>query len=644
MTNAELRAKWEQLHSDVGERKGLPLEIRDSWERSRAFAVNRHFRENPYIATRAELNEARNRAEFMIEKSASVMNGLYEFVAGTGFVVLLGDVNLCLLKVVGDRESLAFAQRARLVEGSMWSERLVGTNAGALAYDLAKPVSVFGYQHFCLFSHVAACSCAPILDEDRIVGVLGLSAPYNRVSNHTLGMVVASTKHIKAKMAMERARRYHEVLTDSIQEGLFAIDINGNITFANKNCAETLRMGRETLFGRNIYELLGHSPDNLYFINRITSGRSSDENYSLTIGRKTVRFNATCCPLNDPDSTEKGAVIVVRENRRIKQLVSDFIGGGAKITFQDIVGQDRDFQQCIKTASAAASSLSNVLLQGESGTGKDIIAQAMHNASPRRNNAFLAINCAALPRELIASELFGYEEGAFTGARKGGNMGKFELADQGTLFLDEIGDMPLDLQASLLRVLEEKTIMRLGGTKRIPINVRVIAATNQDLETMIENGRFRRDLYYRLGVIRINIPPLRSRKADILLIAEHLVEKCGQRFDRPLMSLTPEVKEAFVRYHWPGNIREMQNVIEGAIQLSSDQVISYDLVSSYLAFKKPQPAVLNRESESTIHDLEKQMILEYMEKYKYNKTRVASALGISRRTLYRRMKEFEIVT
>jgi|GEM_PF-2853680 Transcriptional activator of acetoin/glycerol metabolism len=307
MTNAELRAKWEQLHSDVGERKGLPLEIRDSWERSRAFAVNRHFRENPYIATRAELNEARNRAEFMIEKSASVMNGLYEFVAGTGFVVLLGDVNLCLLKVVGDRESLAFAQRARLVEGSMWSERLVGTNAGALAYDLAKPVSVFGYQHFCLFSHVAACSCAPILDEDRIVGVLGLSAPYNRVSNHTLGMVVASTKHIKAKMAMERARRYHEVLTDSIQEGLFAIDINGNITFANKNCAETLRMGRETLFGRNIYELLGHSPDNLYFINRITSGRSSDENYSLTIGRKTVRFNATCCPLNDPDSTEKGS-------------------------------------------------------------------------------------------------------------------------------------------------------------------------------------------------------------------------------------------------------------------------------------------------------------------------------------------------
>jgi transcriptional regulator with PAS, ATPase and Fis domain len=283
-----------------------------------------------------------------------------------------------------------------------------------------------------------------------------------------------------------------------------------------------------------------------------------------------------------------------------------------------------------------------VLLLGESGTGKDILAQAMHNASPRKNGPYLAINCAAIPRELIASELFGYEEGAFTGARKGGNIGKFEIADQGAIFLDEIGDMPLDLQTSLLRVLEEKTIMRLGGSKQIPVNVRIIAATNQDLEAMIESNRFRRDLYYRLGVIRISIPPLRERREDILLLAEHFTEKICRRLDKPPVTLAPEVAKAFVNYAWPGNIREMQNVLEGAIEMASDNIITYDLVNNCM-MQKNFVTEEKPEKDHAVHDLGKQTILDYLEKFKYNKTRVAHALGISRRTLYRRLDEYRIV-
>ncbi len=643
MTNWELRQKWKEMHQKPELRNALRPEISDSWERSYDLGINPYLRENPYICTRAELTQYQDNSSYLIQTSDRVMKSLFEFVAGTGFVVILADPNLCILKVIGDVESQGWANNAYLVEGSIWTEELVGTNAGTLSVNLAKPISVYGYEHFCLFSHVAACSCAPIIDQGKIVGTLGMVAPYNKVSNHTLGMVVAASKHIKSKLDMEKAKRYHEVIMDSIAEGLFTLDLNGNITYMNENCARIFKFQKESVVGRNIYDLLGHKSENHYFINKITQGRTTtDENFTLAIGRETIHCNVTCSPLRNLDSADGGAVVMLRESHRINRLVRNYIGGGAKVTFDDIIGQDQRFSQVLKTARAAAASSSNVLLLGESGTGKDIIAQAMHNAGPRKNNPYLAINCAALPRDLIASELFGYEEGAFTGARKGGNVGKFELADQGTIFLDEIGDMPMDLQASLLRVLEEKKVMRLGGAKLIPVNVRVIAATNKDLEMEIERNRFRRDLFYRLGVIKVTIPPLRDRPEDILPLAETFIERTCKRFNKPDMKLAPDVIDAFLAYEWPGNIREMQNVIEGSIQLAADNIISYDLVSDYFT-PKSMPVQPAAEKTTTVAAIEKQMILDCLAKYKYNKTEVAKALGMSRRTLYRRLSEYNIM-
>lgn len=642
MTNEELRKKWEELHQNPNLRSTLRPEIRDSWERSYDFGINPRLHENPYICTRTEFTQCRDNAGYLVNASRSVMDSLMEFVAGTGFVGGMADPNLCLLEVIGDKEALSWARSARLVEGSMWAEELVGTNAGAMAVALAKPVSVFGYEHFCLFSHVAACSVSPIMDQGKIVGVLGLLAPFNRVNNHTLGMVVAAARHIRSKIAMESARRYYEVVMNSMSEGLFTVDLSGNIIYMNEKCARIFHLNRESVIGCNIFELFGHDKENHYFLNKVTQGRViADENFSLVVKREIIHCNVTCNPFTHPDPGSGGSVIIIRESHRINRLVRNYIGGGAKLTFDDIIGQDPKFMQVLKTAKAASSSSSNVLLLGESGTGKDILAQAMHNASPRKNNSYLAINCAALPRDLIASELFGFEDGAFTGARKGGNVGKFELADQGTILLDEIGDMPLDLQTSLLRVLEEKTVMRLGGTKLIPINVRIIAATNQDLEAEIERSRFRRDLFYRLGVIKITIPPLRERQEDIILLAQHLLTRTCRRFNKPLMTLSPPVIDAFLAYPWPGNIREMQNVIEGAIQLAPNNVITYELVHDYLVQKDLCRAA--KSSASHYPAPEKRLIIECLTQYKFNKTKTAKALGISRRTLYRRLNEYDLL-
>ena len=642
MNNKELTRRWKELHINPNLRSQLRTKIRDSWERSIHYGVDPWMRENPYIYMPAELKQAQENSRYFIETALPVMKSLYEFVAGTGFVVALFDANVCVLKVIGDDESLTWAKQARFVEGSVWEEKLVGTNGGSLAIDLAEPISVFGYEHFCLFSHVAASSCAPVIDQGRIIGGLAMVAPVNRVSNHTLGMVVASVKHIESKMTLERTTRYNQVLMESMSDGVLAVDPNGIITYINEVGSRILGCSGKRITGTNICHLLANHSDNHYFLNTISQGRSvTDETFVLDLGKSKIKCNITFNPISDPDSGHQGTLVILRESHRMNCLVRNWIGTGANMTFDDIIGADPVFKKTIKTAQSAASSSSNILLLGESGTGKDIIAQAMHNASPRRNHPFIAINCAALPRELIASELFGYEEGAFTGAKKGGNIGKFELADQGTIFLDEIGDMPLDLQASLLRVIEGKSIIRLGGSKTIPVNVRIIAATNRDLESEVKRGRFRRDLFYRLGVIKIAIPPLRERPDDIILLAHHLCAKIGERLDKPNMTLAPEAVEAFLNYDWPGNVREMQNVLESSIQLAAGQEITIALVQDCLMFNSA-PVKPSGEHLTEISEMEKQMIKQYLVKFRHNKTKTAEALGISRQTLYRRLKEYNL--
>lgn len=644
MTQHDQEMMWQQLHNNPELREGMRREIRDSWERCYSYGVNPNRNEAIRLSQR-EFNEARKDSEYLMETALSVMEGLLEFIAGTGFNIILTDANICVLSVMGDQQSLSEARAGGLVEGTVWSEELMGTNASALAVALARPISVVGYEHFCRIGIPVANSSAPIIDGGKIIGVLGMVAPYCRFNTHTLGMVMASVRHVESKMTLERATKYNEHLIESMSEAVMVVDDQNTLSYINHNCCRLLRKRHDEVIGRNIYDVLGYHPDNNHLISLATGRVATNETVILNVGQERIKCHVTCNPLNYTEPPCIGTLLIIRESRHVNRMVRSWIGSNAKVTFADLAGENPRFLEAKKLALAASSSNSNVLLLGESGTGKDMIAQAMHNAGPRKNHPFVAINCAALPKDLIASELFGYEEGAFTGARKGGNMGKFELADQGTIFLDEIGDMPLDLQASLLRVLEEKSIMRLGGNELIPVNVRIIAATNKDLESEINRQRFRRDLFYRLGVIKITIPPLRERPDDIIRMANYLTQKICKRLNKPTYTIEPDVIEAFLQYPWPGNVREMQNVLEGAIQLSTQPVVTYDMVKHYLNL--PPNGMVQTEAqlesvggEMSISSMERMMVEKYLQKFNNNKSKTAKALGISRKTLYRWMNKY----
>ncbi len=318
---------------------------------------------------------------------------------------------------------------------------------------------------------------------------------------------------------------------------------------------------------------------------------------------------------------------------------------GAKYSWQSIIGNSVVMQVVKGMAAKAAKTDSNVLINGESGTGKELFAHAIHNDSKRFDGPFIKINCAAIPKDLLESELFGYEEGAFTGAKKQGKIGKFELANGGTIFLDEIGDMPLDMQVKILRVLQEKEVERIGGNKTIPIDCRIIAATNRDLETRIKEGEFREDLYYRLNVINVEVPPLRSRKEDIEILTLKLMEKLSNSLGKYVSNITVDALDCLKAYNWPGNIRELENVVERAINMTEGETIEIQHLPPFIIAHKP-----NETTEVTIltslrhavEEVEKATILKCLNAVNYNKLKAAKILGISRTSLYEKIEKFNI--
>jgi Transcriptional regulator containing PAS, AAA-type ATPase, and DNA-binding domains len=316
--------------------------------------------------------------------------------------------------------------------------------------------------------------------------------------------------------------------------------------------------------------------------------------------------------------------------------------GHAIYTFDKIIGKDENFASIIEYSKKISDSTSTILITGESGTGKEVFAQAIHNCSSRRNMVFVAVNCGAIPSNLIESELLGYDDGAFTGAKKGGNAGKFEIADGGTIFLDEIGEMPLDTQVRLLRVIEEGIISRVGSSKQIPVNVRIIAATNKDLKEEMRIGNFRKDLFYRLNVIPICLPPLRDRKDDIPLLVDYYMNRISKKLNKKKFEINKIVMNKFLEYEWPGNIRELQNVVELIV---NTEKIPEDILQIYkdpvMAKKGIIESPIKIESMK-LEDVEKNHIIKVLKSFSGNISLAAKAMGIGRNTLYRKMEKYHI--
>lgn len=326
----------------------------------------------------------------------------------------------------------------------------------------------------------------------------------------------------------------------------------------------------------------------------------------------------------------------------------------AYFTFDKIIGKSKELKKIIENCKLVANSPSTILIQGESGTGKEVLAQSIHNYSNRRESKFVAINCGAVPKDIIESELFGYEEGAFTGSKKGGRIGKIEFSNNGTLFLDEIGEMPLCMQVKLLRVLQEGKITRVGSNKEIKLNLRVIAATNKNLKEEIQKGTFREDLYYRLCVIPINIPPLRERKEDIINLIHYFLEVKTKMLNKKEITLNESLMENLINYKWPGNVREIENVIENLVNLNGNLSINFniekDTKKSNVTNKEKD--VLDKisndnkdifkEEELNLEFVEKQTIIKSLKYTNNNLTKASKLLGISRNTLYLKLKKYKI--
>ena len=439
--------------------------------------------------------------------------------------------------------------------------------------------------------------------------------------------------------------RMMERILEQGSDGWFLVNEEEKMVFANQSLLELMACSGEEWLGKPIGQML----PGLKLTNTMKTGK---EEVSGWLEANGIRYLVHCYPVFESGKVAGVAgKVIYRHWNQIKKRLEQLDEGqnaetGRKwqanpslFTWKQVIGSDPEVERLKRCARKAAAGDSTILIRGESGTGKELVAHAIHGDSPRRNGPFVTVNCAAVPEHLMEAEFFGYDEGAFTGAGKKGKPGKLELADGGTLFLDEIGDMSLKLQAKLLRVLEEKSFYRVGGTRRIETDVRIIAATNQSLEEMIRKGTFREDLFYRLNVIALHIPPLRKRKQDILPLCRHFVKELNQKLMTAITGIDPEAEQILLNYHLPGNVRELKNTLERAMIFAGHGCIRWqDLPSPLRDLKK----TACQKEDGLLKQAEKNAICQALLETGGNKVKAARLLGISRSVLYEKLKKYQL--
>lgn len=591
-----------------------------------------------------------NKNRKLLNVASRFMVTLYEFLKGSGFFIVLLDNECCILKIIGDEDVVEEAQSLNMVVGAYMSENSIGTTAMGIAIKEQNPIQISEKEHFIVAYQRWTCSAAPIHDVDgTIIGLLNLTGGREKVQKHTLGLIVSAVKCIENQINVEyinnrllETYQYMNTVVDSIYLGIYVINKDGILKTINKEACSILRIKEEDIIGKKVDTIL---PDWINIFEKIIKGNVYN-NIEVTLSNETTktRYNVSANPI-EIDNEVKGLVVVFTAIKKVIKSANKYSSGRAVYNFEDIVGDSHEIKKVIEYAKIISSSPSTVLIQGESGTGKELLAQSIHNYGDRSNKTFIAINCGAISKNLIESELFGYEEGSFTGARRGGCAGKFELSSGGTLFLDEIGEMPLDMQVNLLRVLQEGYITRVGGDKIIPVDVRIIAATYKDLKKEVEKGRFREDLYYRLSVIPIKIPSLIERKGDLPILIDHLLKIKANKLNKKLTIMSAGIYEKMLNYNWPGNIRELENCIENIVNLNGESTMVFgDDEKNKSINKDYSNKILSVENEKiyTLAELERNEIIKAMDHNECNMTKTAKDLGITRATLYSKIKRYNI--
>lgn len=581
----------------------------------------------------------------LILAAVPIMNKIYDFVKGSNFFLILTTKDGCILNVIGDEKILSEAFSFKMIPGAYMDEKSIGTNAMGTCLAEGKPLQISGKEHFINVYHRWTCSAAPIKDiNGNIIGALDLTGYNEYVHIHTLGIVVAGAKAIEnellcnnlnLKLNLEKTQ--YDSLLNSILMGVIVVNLDGSVIKANSFVSELFGYNNIELSQLNVNNLIKNWKSILKTI--LESNQPFKDDVDVLSNKNQLQLNLIAYPVYTPKNITS-IILMFNEVKKQRKMMNKILGRQAIYTFNKIVGKNTDFINVINYAKKIADSRSNILIMGDSGTGKELFAQSIHNYSKRADEPFIALNCGAIPRNLIESELFGYEEGSFTGAKAKGNPGKFEIANGGTIFLDEIGEMPLDLQTRLLRVIEEGTVSRIGGSNERVVDVRVIAATNKNLSQEVEKGAFRKDLYYRLNVLPLRLPNLTERKDDIKILIEYFMEKISIKLNKKKVFISEEAMRKLMEYDWPGNVRELENYVELVINTEFVPDIN-DLYAKNNVIHNNNMNASSR-NVPTLKELEKEHIIKALNSTNNNISQTAHILGIGRNTLYRKLKEYNV--
>lgn len=672
------------LQGTLEEVETLPPLVSQSWKRCALLGLNPYANRERQISREVQARIPQD----LLRLARPAIEDLYQFAEEAECVVVFADAEARIADLVGSERMLQELAHIGLYQGALWSEEQQGANALPLALRESFPTHLEGALHYLAVLHPFYTAAAPVHDLlGQAVGVLGVVGQREEYHPHTLGMVTAAAQALSNQIQVQAwLNNANDLLAElktisqALPEGVLLLRRDGIISQMNAPAGTMLGLLPERATGRPLTEVLPLPAPLMRALERLET--FTDEELVFETPRGRVACLCSLKPIVGTQSktgleellnpsglllstpvTADGFVLILRSIERVQKLVHRMTGARARLTFANVVGESAPLREALRQAQRAAQSNSTVLLRGETGTGKEIFAQSIHNQSLRASGPFVAINCAAIPRELINTELFGYEGGSFTGADRQGRPGKFEQANGGTLFLDEIGDMPLDLQTSLLRAIETRTITRIGGQRVISVDVRLIAATHKDLLEEARKGTFRSDLYYRLNVLTITIPSLRQRIDDIPLLLRHFLERQSQAQGRSL-TITPEALAALRLFAWPGNVRELENLLERVTYLIPGNVITLaDLpqeirqaveVAHPAQFQASEaletPSSGSQTFEDKTLDLKGQSQQAEIEAIRqaYQQSdgqilRAASLLGISRTTLWRKMARYGLL-
>lgn len=658
------KKEWETFVQGglLGENSQIAPEVLSSWQRCRDRNLN-PYGDKMEILSGKDLRKRLDDNKDLIEIIKPIVHEIMDSIKDSGYKIDFYDKELYLLVRFGKKTTDTDRRRKEPVLGESHKEIDVGTNATNLAALMEKPVQLVAYEHYRTYYHDLTCVGVPILDKnEKLVGVLTINGYCWPLHKHTMGALIAIKRLVELKLdssfrsEKELPGIINKELLEAIDSPVVVVDRDSKILAVNNKASESILSGWTSSIGFTSGTVWGEN-DPFWEALRL---KRHITNKSLICEKKgnNAIYNYNVTPIIGPNGKILGAIGVFK-NKEIaeNQNLNNGSIPRAYYNFNSIVGTSPAIKSAIKLAKETATLDNNVLILGESGTGKELFAQSIHNASAFSAGPFIAVNCSAIPNALLESELFGYEGGSFTGAKKGGSPGKFEMARGGTIFLDELNSMSQDMQAKILRVIQNKTVVRIGGEKEILVNVRIIAATNVDLWDLVQQGDFREDLYYRINVISITIPPLRHRGEDIDLLIDNVKDRISARLGE-IISIDDSAREVLCAYSWPGNVRELENVIERSwviARTNNSNKITMREVAEYGEILDEGSHTIPNSGDTTKSDIisrsdgvvelknaEAKVIQEALTRNRDNIKATAEDLGIARNTLYRKIKKYNL--